>query len=284
VPKRKRREQQHLRQESTRRKSYQVGGVNQNEVFKPGFPMNLFGNIKAFAIVGVVVAIIMVVTAIFTTQGSDTRASDAPTPTPTATPDPNATPTPEGATPAPGASPTPDPKKFTNAEQVVDASKNTYTAVVKTSKGEFKIALNAEIAPGTVNSFVFLAQKGYFDNTVFHRVVTNFVVQGGDPTGQGTGGPGYKTVEEPNNLQNKRGTVSMAKTPGAKDFGSQFFINLKDNPSLDFNNSGGDKFYPFGEVTEGLDVVDAIGRAGSVGGKPVETVTVQSVTITVTPK
>jgi cyclophilin family peptidyl-prolyl cis-trans isomerase len=135
-----------------------------------------------------------------------------------------------------------------------------------------------------VNSFVFLAQKGYFDNTIIHRVLPNFVDQMGDPTGTGTGGPGYTTNEEPNQLSNKRGTVSMAKTQGATSFGSQFFINLKDNTSLDYT-SPGDKFYPFATVTSGMDVADAISKVQrDSNDKPTTPVTIQTVTITATPK
>jgi peptidylprolyl isomerase len=92
-------------------------------------------------------------------------------------------------------------------------------------------------------------------------VVQGFVIQGGDPTGRGNGGPGYETKDEPNERSNTRGTISMAKTPGADEFGSQFFINLADNTGLDHDNGMPDKFYPFGEVVEGMDVVDAIAES-----------------------
>jgi cyclophilin family peptidyl-prolyl cis-trans isomerase len=153
--------------------------------------------------------------------------------------------------------------------------------------GDIVVKLNADIAPNTVNSFVFLAQQGYFDNITFHRVVNNFVIQGGDPLGTGSGGPGYVTQDEPNEVPNKRGTLSMAKTRGATSFGSQFFINLKDNPSLDFNNTGGDKFYPFAEVTAGMDIVDAIAKVptnGAPENKPLQPVTISTVTIAETAK
>ena len=131
-----------------------------------------------------------------------------------------------------------------------------------------EIALYAADAPNTVNSFVFLAQKGFFDNLRWHRVVANFVVQAGDPRSEvgrtpaaefipGTDGPGYETADEPNDHLNLRGTIAMAKRAGEKVFGSQFFINLKDNPALDAGGTG-DAFYPFGEVTSGMDVVDKI--------------------------
>ena len=284
MPKRKRRDQHHTRQEAPRRKAYQVGGTT-GEVYKVGFPMSLFGNVKLFGFIGLAVVAIFIVTAIFTTQlGSNGPTQDIPSPTPTATIDPSASPTASAsASASPAGTPTPNAKNFTAAEPVVDAAKFTYKATVKTSKGDFVIDLDAVNAPNTVNSFVFLAQKGFFDGITFHRIVTNFVIQTGDPTGSGSGGPGYKTNEEPSQISNKRGTISMAKSGGAKDFGSQWFVNLKDNPSLDFTNAA-DKFYPFGTVTQGLDVIDNIGKAGSAQGRPVETVTITGITITSTPK
>ena len=280
MPKRKRREQQHLRQQSTRRKSYQIGGTAPQEVYRPGFPMNLLGNLKVFSIVGVVIVAIFIITAIWTNPGRDTEA--APDATPSATPSvsPSAT---ESAT----ASATPDNKSFSAAEQVVDAAKNEYTATVKTNKGDFTIRLFADTAPNTVNSFVFLAKKGYFDNVNFHRVLANFVIQTGDPKGDGTGGPGYNTNDEPNQLRNTRGTLSMAKAGTNKFFGSQWFVNLKDNKSLDYDAGGSNQFYPFGEVTAGMDVVDTISKVpvdSPATGKPVEPVTISTITIEEKPK
>ena len=270
---RKKRELQHLRQEPTRRRAYQLGSTSPKEIYKPGFPMNILGNVRLFALVGAVVVVSFIVVAILSNRASNaTNPVDLPTATPAQTADPNATGTPD-------ASATANPKQFQAADQVVDPAKQ-YTATIKTSKGDIVIKLYADQSPKTVNSFVFLAQKGYFDNTTFHRVVKGFVVQGGDPTGTGSGGPGYSTADEPNQLQNKRGTLSMAKTSGAAEFGSQFFINLKDNPSLDFNNPSANKFYPFGEVVSGMDVVDAIGNSPTgAGDKPNPAITVTSVTI-----
>lgn len=281
MPKRKRREQQHLRQQSSRRRAFQTGGTAPNEIYKPGFPMNIFGNVKLFAIVGAVIAAIMVVTAVLTTGGGDDRAADLPTPTTSPTVDPNATPTAEGS-PSPTA--TPNPKSFTKAEQVIDAANQDYRATIRTNKGDFIIDLKEDVAPNTVNSFVFLAQKGYFNDTTFHRVVKNFVIQAGDPLGTGLGGPGYKTQDEPNQVSNKRGTISMAKAGNATDFGSQFFVNLKDNTALDFTNPG-QKFYPFAEVVTGMDIVDAIAAvATGPNDKPVEAVTIKEVLIGAQPK
>ncbi|MCA9831033.1 MAG: peptidylprolyl isomerase [Dehalococcoidia bacterium] len=272
MAKRRRRAQQHLGQESSRRRTSGSNTIP-TDVYKPGFPMNLFSNIGLFAVIGSIAAVVMVAAAFLTTTGGNETADPLPTPTVTPTPDPNATPT-----PTPEVSPTPAVKQFTAPESVVDATKFKYEAVVKTSKGEFVIALDVDRAPETVNSFVFLAKQDYFDGITFHRIVSNFVIQSGDPLGTGAGGPGYTMDDEPNEVSNKRGTISMAKRAGATEFGSQWFINLKDNPSLDYTNPG-DKFYPFGQVTSGLDVVDAIGRAGSAQGTPTEQVTITDIEI-----
>lgn len=231
--------------------------------------MNLLGNVRLFALIGVVVVVSFVVAAILTNR--NTTANDKvalPTATPTAASDSSVTP-----------SATATALQFTAADQVIDATKQ-YTATLKTSKGDIVVKLYADKAPNTVNSFVFLAQKGFFDNIIFHRVVKNFVVQGGDPQGTGQGGPGYTTKDEPNEIANKRGTLSMAKVSGASEFGSQFFINVKDNPSLDYNNPSANKFYPFGEVTSGMDVVDAIANtAVDAASKPTTPITITSVAI-----
>lgn len=171
-------------------------------------------------------------------------------------------------------------KSFTKADAVTIAGKQ-YSATMKTSKGDIVVELFADKAPQTVNSFVFLAKKGFFDGLAFHRVVKGFVIQTGDPTGSGSGGPGYSTKDEPNQLSNERGTLAMAKVSGATEFGSQFFINLTNNTALDYNNPTPNKFYPFGKVTSGMDVVDAIANVPvDAGGKPTTPVTITSVTIT----
>jgi cyclophilin family peptidyl-prolyl cis-trans isomerase len=274
VAKRKRRELQHLRQEPSRRKNYQLGGTTTSDIYKPGFPMNLLSNVKFFAIIGVVVAVLMVVGALLTTAGGNDEGDpdDLPTPTPVAsvTADASAT-----------ASTTPAAKTFEKAETVIDAAAKTYTATVKTNKGDFVIELYADKAPNTVNSFVFLAQEGFFNSVTFHRVIDGFVIQAGDPTATGGGGPGYQTADEPNQERNLKYTLSMAKVGGQSVFGSQFFINLKDNPSLDYDNPTVNKYYPFGKVVSGTDVVDAIGKVKTgAGDKPVEAVVITGVEIT----
>jgi peptidyl-prolyl cis-trans isomerase B (cyclophilin B) len=129
----------------------------------------------------------------------------------------------------------------------------TYKAVIETEKGSIEIELFPEHAPRTVNNFVFLARDGFYDGVVFHRVIANFMIQGGDPTGSGRGGPGYRFEDEfdGNPLRHERGVLSMANAgPGTN--GSQFFITHEPQPHLDGRHT------VFGKVSKGLEVVDAI--------------------------
>ena len=137
-------------------------------------------------------------------------------------------------------------------EQTLDTTKDYY-AIFHTEKGAIKIKLFAQEAPITVNNFVFLAREGYYDGTTFHRVIRNFMIQGGDPTGTGTGGPGYKIKDEfhPKLRHSKPGILSMANA-GPNTGGSQFFITHTATPHLDNRHA------VFGEVVEGMDVVNAI--------------------------
>jgi cyclophilin family peptidyl-prolyl cis-trans isomerase len=160
----------------------------------------------------------------------------------------------------------------------IDPTKS-YAATLETNKGEIKVEFFPEDAPQTVNNFVCLAEDGYFNNTPFHRIVRGFVIQGGDPTGTGSGGPGYKFSDEPIARDYERGTLAMANA-GPNTNGSQFFIVLEDLRGKLPKN-----YTIFGRVTEGLDVVDAIastptrtGRSGE-NSTPTEPVTLESVTI-----
>src|SRR5512136_754441 len=131
--------------------------------------------------------------------------------------------------------------------------KKKYKATFKTEKGDFVIELYADKAPKTVNNFVFLARDGFYDNTTFHRVIKDFMAQGGDPTATGTGGPGYRFADEfdPSLRHDGPGVLSMANAgPGTN--GSQFFITFGPTPHLD------NKHTVFGKVVEGMDVVLAI--------------------------
>jgi cyclophilin family peptidyl-prolyl cis-trans isomerase len=155
----------------------------------------------------------------------------------------------------------------------IDAAKR-YTATMVTSKGTMTIALDPQAAPRTVNSFVFLARYHYFDGIVFHRVIPGFVLQGGDPTATGTGGPGYKFADElPAPGRYELGSLAMANA-GPDTNGSQFFIiSGRDGMALPPNYS------LFGKVVAGLETVAAIDAVGSRSGKTSEKVTIESVTI-----
>lgn len=132
----------------------------------------------------------------------------------------------------------------------------TYRALIKTNKGDIQLQLNPAEAPITVNNFVALAREGFYDGVTFHRVVPQFVIQGGDPTGSGSGGPGYKFQDEPVKRPYKAGTLAMANA-GPNTNGSQFFICLEDQPGLPPN------YTIFGDTVAGMDVVRNI-RVGDV--------------------
>jgi peptidyl-prolyl cis-trans isomerase B (cyclophilin B) len=134
----------------------------------------------------------------------------------------------------------------------IDPAKR-YHASIETDRGTIEIDLYPEHAPKTVNNFVFLAREGFYDGLIFHRVINNFMVQGGDPTGSGRGGPGYKFEDEcfDNPLKHETGSLSMANA-GPNTNGSQFFITHKPQPHLN------GKHTVFGKVTSGQDVVNAI--------------------------
>ena len=160
----------------------------------------------------------------------------------------------------------------------IDPAK-TYSGSLETNKGTIQVELLPSDAPVTVNNFVCLAEDGYFNNTPFHRIVKGFVIQGGDPTGTGSGGPGYKFADEPVTRDYERGTLAMANA-GPNTNGSQFFIVLDDLRGKLPKN-----YTIFGRVTEGMDVVDAIantptrtGRSGE-NSTPTEPVTLEKVTI-----
>ncbi|MEM5774558.1 MAG: peptidylprolyl isomerase [Anaerolineaceae bacterium] len=135
---------------------------------------------------------------------------------------------------------------------MIDTSK-TYTATLKTEKGDIVIELYDDIAPVTVNSFVFLAREGWYDNVIFHRVIQGFVAQTGDPLGKGYGGPGYTYINEinPDYTFDGPGVVGMANS-GEDMNGSQFFISYAALPDLDGS------YTVFGRVIEGMDVVESL--------------------------
>ena len=153
----------------------------------------------------------------------------------------------------------------------------TYTATIETSCGTVVLELFPDVAPQAVASFVFLAQEGFFDGLTFHRIVPGFVIQGGDPLGDGTGGPGYEFVNETDRKHTFEGEGVLAMANSGPDTnGSQFFITLGPASHLD----GG--YTIFGEVTEGMDAVQAIADvplANPDAGTPEEAVYIESVTI-----
>lgn len=156
-------------------------------------------------------------------------------------------------------------QQFGSAPELgIDPDKR-YTATIDTSLGELVVALDAAAAPKTVNNFVFLALHHYYDGVIFHRIINGFMCQGGDPTGTGRGGPGYKFEDETraNPLLHETGVLSMANA-GPNTNGSQFFITHSPQPHLN------GKHTVFGKVTSGQDVVDAI-RQGDVMNKVVIT-------------
>ncbi len=146
-----------------------------------------------------------------------------------------------------------NPKQWKNPPSMVIDPKKKYHAVLHTDKGDITVQLFADKAPKTVNNFVFLAREGFYDNTIFHRVISDFMAQGGDPTGTGRGGPGYKFNDEFNSSlkHDKPGILSMANA-GPNTNGSQFFITHVPTPWLD------NKHAIFGQVTDGMDVLLSI--------------------------
>lgn len=160
----------------------------------------------------------------------------------------------------------------------IDVNK-TYTASIVTSEGTIGVEFFAKDAPKTVNNFVCLARAGYFDNTPFHRIIDGFVIQGGDPTGTGSGSPGYRFEDEPITKEYEKGTLAMANS-GPNTNGSQFFIctdNLKGKLPKNYTI--------FGKVVSGMDVVEKLNktpvqksRSGEVSS-PIEPVTLISATV-----
>jgi cyclophilin family peptidyl-prolyl cis-trans isomerase len=145
--------------------------------------------------------------------------------------------------------------------KVIDIGANTvYTAHVSTTCGSFDVRLNQGEAPETVNSFVFLARRHFYDGLKFHRIAKDFVIQGGDPNGDGSGGPGYKLKTEPPSAGYRQGTVAMANG-GPDTTGSQFFVVLTDKAGKDLDKLGGPPYLysSLGQVTKGFDVVKKLG-------------------------
>lgn len=168
------------------------------------------------------------------------------------------------------------PKTMKKPMMIINQAKK-YSAVLSTTDGDIEIELFASKTPVTVNNFVYLAQNKFYDGTTFHRIIKDFMIQGGDPSGDGTGGPGYRFDDEPFTGEYTKGTVAMANA-GPNTNGSQFFIMTKDTP-LPKN------YVIFGKVAKGLDVLDKIAATPVERGfsgensSPTEPVFIEKITV-----
>ena len=218
-------------------------------------------------------AVVLVVAAVLLSNrgGDDQESLDAGTGSSTTAATPAAGTLPKSACPPREGA----PERKTSFEKApgtcIDPAKS-YTAVVATTKGSFTVALDVKKAPKTVNNFVFLAAQHYYDGVIFHRIIKGFMCQGGDPTGTGRGGPGYKFDEEPVKQRYQIGSVAMANA-GPNTNGSQFFIMHIDYPLPP-------SYTKFGRVVEGQDVVDKIAETTTnANDKPLQPVVMNKVTI-----
>jgi cyclophilin family peptidyl-prolyl cis-trans isomerase len=158
-------------------------------------------------------------------------------------------------------------------EMKIDPNK-VYVARMDTTAGPIVLELYPKLAPHHVNSFVFLAKEGFYDGVIFHRVIPGFMIQGGDPTGTGTGGPGYELKAEFNPTKHTRGVLSAARSSDPNSAGSQFFIMHGDAPHLD------GKYTAYGKVIEGMDTVDKIATAPTgANDRPRNPVSIRSIKI-----
>lgn len=164
-------------------------------------------------------------------------------------------------------------KSYKNAPELAIDPAKSYTVTIDTTAGSMSAELFPGDAPKTVNNFVFLARDGYYEDVIFHRVISGFMIQGGDPTGTGSGGPGYKFADEPVKRPYTRGTLAMANA-GPNTNGSQFFIMHADYP-LPPN------YTIFGKLTSGEEIVDVIANAPKgAQDRPTEPVKIKSVSVT----
>jgi len=167
------------------------------------------------------------------------------------------------------------PKQYSTPPAMQLTEGVDYKAVLHTSKGDITLDLFEQESPATVNNFVFLAKEGFYNGTIFHRIIKDFMIQGGDPTGTGRGGPGYAFADEFNEVNLVRGSLAMANS-GPNTNGSQFFIvTAEATPWLDGAHTN------FGKVIEGMEIVAAIeGSQTDSGDRPLEDIVVTSVEIT----
>lgn len=243
---RERRQEQRRQRQRRRRGQGRPGYEPVGQVRFTGI-MGLFQRHTRILFVGGILVMIVSLGAIFfpTSPHSASPASNDPAddPTPTATVETTAT---------PQGTPTEEPEQIQRlygAEPAIEIDRAArYEAVIQTERGSVRIELLAGEAPNYVNNFVFLARNHFYDGLTFHRVVPGFIVQAGDPTATGFGGPGYSLTEESNDLLFDSGVISMAKA-GSEVNGSQFFVTLDPQPAL------ADNFTVFGRVLEGLEIL-----------------------------
>ena len=167
--------------------------------------------------------------------------------------------------------------QYFNAPPVTIDPTAKYSATIRTSMGNLEVELFAERSPITVNNFIFLANDGFYDGIIFHRVIPNFMIQGGDPTGTGMGGPGYKFKDElaASLIFDEPGKLAMANS-GPNTNGSQFFVTTVPTPHL----NGGHTI--FGRITQGQEVADAISLADTVtGNRPVTPIVILGIDVTI---
>jgi peptidylprolyl isomerase len=224
-------------------------------IFFKSSNLNVMSSFRAFVFIGVLIAV-LVITAGCTQQQSaetcSTSGGTCPLPSDSVKPAASAT------TPASATGPLESWKRIR----------------LETNMGNITIALDPAM-PITAGNFEKLAKSGYYNGVIFHRVIDGFMIQGGDPTGTGRGGPGYTIQDEyTSHNKNNRGAVAMANTGQPNSGGSQFFINLVDNSALQSNTFN--RNYPvFGNVVEGMDIVDAIGKSATgPGDRPLQNVTI----------
>ena len=238
-------------------------------------------------------ALLIFMGCVLQTQESDTEdaSEQESSATPTTAPaDPAATATPAGPASSPTAEPAPTPTivsarqatrlQYSSPPAMTLDTSSDYTAELRTNYGNFRVDLLEAEAPITVNNFAFLAQQGFYDGLIFHRVIEGFMIQGGDPTGTGGGGPGYQFQDEivAGLVFDSAGKLAMANAgPGTN--GSQFFITTVPTPHLNGYHT------IFGEVVQGQSVVDAISRVTTdARDRPLQPVMIESIDILQTPR
>ncbi|MBM4411264.1 MAG: peptidylprolyl isomerase [Chloroflexi bacterium] len=235
---------QRRRQRRTERQAHAPAAVSGPAFEFPGIMGWMQRNMRVLFLGGIVVLFLSLGAGTFFSSNSTSRPR--PTETPTATPSATAS-----TTPTAPASPTPQ-RTYSAPPSMTIAPNKQYEAVIALEKGgEVRIELLAKDAPKSVNNFVFLAKNNFFDGLTFHRVLQDFVAQGGDPSGTGSGGPGYFLEVEKNTVPLAAGVIAMAKSPAGVS-GSQFFITLTPQPGLQPD------FTAFGRVTAGMEVVRQI--------------------------